>query len=103
MPLTDKARVELERRGPTNIRLLLISRNLLASGTGARVPIDLGPEDPLLGDVEEWLAQKERDEGRRANWMLWGAVVAAVAAIVAALAAISAAIEGAIQLLHQPH
>jgi hypothetical protein len=79
MPLTDNARLELERRGPTNIRLLLISWNLLASGKGAHVPIDLGAEHPLLGDVEAWSAKKERDEGRRANGMLWGAVVAAVA------------------------
>lgn len=102
MPMTPKALAELERRGPTNIRVMLLTRNL-GAGNGARVPIDLGEEDPLLGDVEEWLATKEKDEERRANWMLWGTVVAAVAAIVAALAAISAAIEGAIQLVHLPH
>jgi hypothetical protein len=98
MPLTDRQRSKLELLGPQTVSLRVMS----ASGTGDTVDVLLGPDNPLRRDVEEWLAEKEREDGRRSKWMLRGAVVAAIAAIVAALAAISAAIEGAIQLLHSP-
>lgn len=96
MPLTDRQREKLELLGPQTMSLRVMS------GAGNTVDLLMGPENPLRRDVEEWLAEKEREDGRRSKWMLRGAVVAAIAAIVAALAAISAAIEGAIQLLHSP-
>jgi hypothetical protein len=53
------------------------------------------------GDVEEWLAEKEREEGRRASWLMVGVIVAGAAGVVAAMAMIVAVIEGAILLSRQ--
>jgi hypothetical protein len=96
MPLMEKQRERLEILGSQTIGLRVMS----ASGTDDTVDLLLGPDNPRRRDVEEWLADKEREDRRRSKLMLRGAMVAAIAAIVAALAAISAAIEGAIQLLH---
>jgi hypothetical protein len=50
------------------------------------------------GDVEEWLAEKEREEERRASWLMVGVIVAGAAGVVAAMATIVAVIEGAVLL-----
>ncbi len=98
MPLTHRQRERLEILGPQTI-----SRRVMGASPGDTVDLLLGPDNPPHRDVEDWLEEKEREEGSRTKWFLRAAVVAAIAAIVAALAAISAAIEGAIGLLHSPN
>jgi hypothetical protein len=99
MPLTEKQRSKLELLGPQTTSRIVMGM----SGNRDTVDILLGHDNPLRRDVEEWLAEKEREEGRRASWVVVGLIVASAAGVVAAIAAIVAAIEGAILLLHSPN
>jgi hypothetical protein len=89
MALDPRIRAELERRRPANVRELL--RTLAGPGPNASVAVQLaGVPDPYRSDVEDWLAEKER-EGEALAWatLSW-ARVGGLAGIIAALAGIRA-------------
>jgi hypothetical protein len=82
---------ELERRGVSNVRLLL--QNPDAAGVGRQAIVRLGTSghDPPRGDVEDWLrGQEEAAErisvSRHRQLMRW-AKIAGVGAVVGAVAA----------------
>jgi|SRR6516162_5630082 hypothetical protein len=83
MTLDPRIRAELERRGPANVRALLVG---LGGGVGRNTPVPLqlpaGVPDPLRGDVEDWLREKEREaEGVARRTLKW-AKIAGLAAII---------------------
>ena len=80
MPLTDRAKAELERRGPGNVRILLASA-YVGYGQESAVKLRLGGSDPFRSDVEEWLAEKERDL-RFVFWVRVAGILAILAAVV---------------------
>jgi hypothetical protein len=51
MRLSEKARAEIERRGPENVRSLLLLRWVAGVGQGAEVRLDLGADNPRRRDV----------------------------------------------------
>jgi hypothetical protein len=78
MALDPRIRAELERRGPANVRELL--RTGAGFGAHANVAVQLeGVSDPLRGDVEEWLAGKEREgEAVARDTLKWARVAGAL-------------------------
>ena len=61
MPLSDADSEELERLAPDKIRSKLASAGV---GRGATVP-GLGDGMMLRGDVEDWLAERDRESAKR--------------------------------------
>lgn len=56
--LSDKARAELERRGPAAVRETL--RNLAGGGQASSVNLEIGPDDRTSrGDCEQWLREQD--------------------------------------------
>jgi hypothetical protein len=72
-PLTAEQRAEFDALGRTNVLALLQAPAL--------------QEDTRRG-INLWLAENDRQRGRRDMWTMIAAIVAAIAAIVAAIAAI---------------
>ena len=92
MALTPNQLAELERRGVGNIRRMMQGGEFVGVGPGASVPLGLRDENPRRSEVEDWLAEKERqsvDEAvdRHSRVMFW-AKIAGIAAVVGAVAAI---------------
>jgi hypothetical protein len=93
MALDPLIRAELERLGPANVKELL--RTGAGSGRNAPVAVQLaGVPDPIRGDVEDWLREKEREgEAVTRDTLKW-AKTAGIAAIIGVVAGIIGAIAG---------
>lgn len=102
MTLAPQVRAELERRGIASVRELLW--NATGPGQGSSVSLHApNIPNPLRGEVEEWLREKEaavetlatsrhqeqiavgEDAVRWARWAFWAALVSAVIAGIALL------------------
>jgi hypothetical protein len=84
MALTDQQRAELDAEGIRNVQM-----KLLRDVGGARNrPVGTGfasGDKMLRGDVEDWLAAKERGEARQQRWILACTIIAAAGAVVLVL------------------
>ncbi len=107
MALTNLARAELERRGAPNVARLLQHEGGVGIGQASSVPLGLGIEhNPLRGDVEAWLAERDQAtealavrrhqeqvnaSDRATTWArraFWAAILIGVPSLLAALAQI---------------
>jgi hypothetical protein len=89
MPLSATDRAELDRLGVENVRQRVA---YCGPGTGATIP-GLGTGVGMMrGDVEEWLADKERKGAKLQHDILWWAKAAALIGIIGIVVAIAIAI-----------
>ena len=89
--LDPRIRAELARRGPANVRALLIG---LGGGVARNTPVPLQLPArvpvPLRGDVEDWLREKEQEAERDRHDTLKWAKIAGWAAIIGVIVGIAA-------------
>ena len=90
MPLSDADSEELERLAPDKIRSKLASAG---AGRGATVP-GLGDGMMLRGDVEDWLAERDRESAEReADTLFFNKAAAWMAGLALLLATIIALLD----------
>jgi hypothetical protein len=90
MPLSDADSEELERLAPDKIRSKLASAGV---GRGATVP-GLGDGMMLRGDVEDWLAERDRESAKReADTLFFNKAAAWMAGLALLLATIIALLD----------
>ena len=90
MPLSDADSEELERLAPDKIRSKLAS---VGAGRGATVP-GLGDGMMLRGDVEDWLAERDRESAKReADTLFFNKAAAWMAGLALLLATIIALLD----------
>jgi hypothetical protein len=98
MAVHIRAFVELENLGVHTVRSMLMDRAIAGVDRGDRVTLGLHGFDPTRGEVEEWLAEKERKSdaenaerhastmkiaGRALAWSRFAAFAAIIAAVAA--------------------
>jgi hypothetical protein len=90
MPLSDADSEELQRLAPDKIRSKLASAG---AGRGTTVP-GLGDGMMLRGDVEDWLAERDRESAKReADTLFFNKAAAWMAGLALLLATIIALLD----------